>query len=203
MKRICFDCMGNKCCKGHPQTLCYTIVSTSKYKGYCVRCFQYFFPDEKVSKNFRTKEKVWIDFICEEFSEYTWSFNKTIDYGCSRYRPDAILNMGTHVILCEHDENQHKSAGYSCTNKRTMAIMQDCGFIPLVVIRFNPDEYIDEEGKKITSCWGLDKNGISKIKNNKKNEFIERLEHFKKIVLFYIYNVPQKEITEIKLFYNI
>lgn len=45
---------------------------------------------------------------------------------CSKYRPDAILDMGSHIILLEHDENQHNCIGYSCENLRVMAIMQDC-----------------------------------------------------------------------------
>lgn len=201
-RNFCVECGGSQTCKGHKETLCYTLGS-NKYRGYCVRCFQYFFPDEKVSKNFRTKEKVWGDFIREKFSNYTWTFDKTIEYGCSKYRPDALLNMGTHIILCEHDENQHRDSRYSCDNKRTMAIMQDCGFLPLVIIRFNPDEYINENNQKVTGCWGLDKNGKSKIKRNKKDEFQNRLELFRQNLIYNIENIPEKEVTEIKLFYDI
>ena len=201
-RSYCVDCGGSKTCKGHSTTMCYTIGS-NKYKGYCVRCFQNFFPNESVPKNFRTKEKVWTDFINDNFNEYDWEFNKTIEYGCSKYRPDAILDMGSHIILLEHDENQHNSIGYSCENLRVMAIMRDCGYRPLVVIRFNPDEYIDKDGKKITSCWGVGKDGVVRVKPSKKQEYENRLKIFKEELDYYIKHEPEKEITEIKLFYDL
>lgn len=202
VRRDCFDCGGSRTCKGHNTTMCYT-RGNHKYKGYCVRCFQHFFPNEPVPKNFRTKEKVWTDYISENFKDYDWQFNRTIEYGCSKYRPDALLDMGSHIILLEHDENQHNSIGYSCENLRVMAIMRDCGYRPLVVIRFNPDEYMDENGKNITSCWGVGKDGVIRVKPSKKREYGNRLEIFKQNIEYYIANEPEKEVTEIKLFYDL
>lgn len=140
--------------------------------------------------------------IAENFKNYDWQFNRTIEYGCSKYRPDAILDMGSHIILLEHDENQHNSIGYSCENLRVMAIMRDCGYRPLVVIRFNPDEYISENNR-VSSCWGFGKDGVIRVKPSKKREYEVRLETFRENVEYYINNVPGREVTEIKLFYDI
>jgi hypothetical protein len=41
---------------------CYTII-TKKYKGYCFYCFVHIFPDEKISKNYKSKENTVIDYI--------------------------------------------------------------------------------------------------------------------------------------------
>jgi len=139
----------------------------------------------------------------KNFAEYDWQFNRKIEYGCSQYRPDAILDMGSHIILLEHDENQHNSISYSCENLRVMAIMRDCGYRPIVVIRFNPDGYIDENGIKKTSCWGIGKDGIMRVKTKKKKEFEDKLNVFKEKVEYYIRNEPEKEVTEIKLFYDL
>lgn len=199
-KNFCVDCGGSQTCKGHSSTLCYTLANP-RYNNYCIRCYQYFFPNEPVCSNYRTKEKVWVDFIIANFSGYDWSFNKTIEYGCSKYRPDAILDLGSHIILLEHDENQHNTLGYSCENKRIMAIMNDIGLRPIIVVRFNPDGYVNN-GKKYTSCWGVSAKGVARIKPSKITEFKQRLNIFKDIVKYNIENMPEKEVTEIKLFYD-
>lgn len=67
-------------CKGHTTTMCYTLGSR-KYKGYCVRCFQHFFPNEPAPKNFRIKENVWADYISDNFKDYDWEFNRTVEDG--------------------------------------------------------------------------------------------------------------------------
>jgi hypothetical protein len=66
-------------------------------------------------------------------------FDKIVEGGCSRRRPDVRIDMGSHIIIVECDEDQHK--GYSCENKRMMEIFQNCGNRPIVFIRFNPDSY--------------------------------------------------------------
>jgi hypothetical protein len=84
-----------------------------------------------------------------------------------------------------------------------MAIMRDCGYRPIVVIRFNPDGYIDKNGKRITSCWGVGKDGVVRITPRKKREYENRLEIFKGKIEYYIKNEPEKEVIEIKLFYDL
>ena len=80
--------------------------------------------------------------------------------------------------------------------------MQDMGFRPLIVIRFNPDEYTDHTGKKVTSCWGVDKNGNIRIKPSKRIEYNMRLDKLKTTIEYWLEHVPEKEVTEIKLFYD-
>jgi hypothetical protein len=54
-----------------------------------------------------------------------------------------------HAIVIEVDENQHKKYDTSCENKRLMELSQDIFHKPLILICFNPDNYID---KKNSSC---------------------------------------------------
>ena len=48
---------------------CDTRVSN---KGYCVRCFSHLFPGEKVSRNYRTKERAVTEAIQEHYSDFDW-----------------------------------------------------------------------------------------------------------------------------------
>ena len=71
-------------------------------------------------------------------------------------RPDMVCDLGSHILIIECDENKHKHGDYSCENKRIMELNQDFSenniHRPIVVIRFNPDTYIDSNNQKIESC---------------------------------------------------
>lgn len=140
----------NKRCKTY---LCDTLV-TNKYEGYCLRCFIHTFPDKPVTRNYKTKEKDVVDRVKEKYSEFSWECDKRIQDGCSRRRPDMFLDMGSYVIIVEIDENQHEEYDCSCEKKRMQEIWGDVLCRPMIFIRFNPDDYKDEEGKNVTSCWG-------------------------------------------------
>ena len=129
-----------------------------KYKGYCSRCYRFMFPDEPISINYKTKENEVFKFISENFSNYNWISDKTIYGGCSRRRPDIFLDLFSHVIVIETDENQHTDYGSTCENKRLMELSEDIGHRPMIMIRFNPDGYTDFNGKKVQSCWFINKN---------------------------------------------
>jgi len=123
--------------------------------------------------------------------------------GCSRRRPDLLLDLGYQVIIVEIDENQHIDYDCSCENKRIMELSQDVSHRPLIFIRFNPDDYI-KDGDSITSCWGQDKNGFCVIKKTKKNEWTERLIVLEEQINYWLKleNVTDKTIEIIQLFYN-
>ena len=175
------------------------IMVSSKYNGYCLRCFIYMFPEEPVILNYRLKEKHIEDFIKKEFSNYTFINNKQISGGCSKRRPDFYMDLLTHIIIIEVDENQHED--YSCENKRMMELFLDGGSIPIVFIRINPDSYIDENNKKIKSCFKTNKLGILIIQDKKDWEY--RLNTLKNRIEYHLNNVPEKEVTLEKLFFDI
>ena len=90
--------------------------------------------------------------------------DKAISGGCSRKRPDGLIDLTTHVIIVEVDENQHKDYNTICDNKRTMLISQDLDHRPIVFIRVNPDKYVTD-GKTIPSAFTLTKaTGKLKVK---------------------------------------
>ena len=183
---------------------CYIKVS-KKYEGYCLRCFIYTFPNKHITLNYKTKEKWVADYILKEFPNFTWITDKKVADGCSKRRPDLLLDLGYQVLIVEIDENQHQSYDCSCENKRLMEISQDLSHRPLVFIRFNPDDYLDKDGKNITSCWGLNGKGIMSIKKSKQKEWETRICLLKEQIEYWSNpeNKLEKTVEVINLFFDI
>jgi hypothetical protein len=177
--------------------------SRKKYDYYCIHCFIHLFPEKSIARNYKTKEKSVVDFILSKFTGFTWIADKRIQDGCSRRRPDLLLDLGSHVLIVEVDENQHTDYDCSCENKRIMEISRDIGHRHLIFIRFNPDDYLDNKNNKITSCWIINnKCGILYVPKNKQSEWNNRLFVLQKQVQYWIENKPGKLIEIIQLFYN-
>jgi hypothetical protein len=104
-----------------------------------------------------------------------------------------------YVLIVEVDENQHEDYETSCENKRLCELYKDFGFRNMLCIRFNPDNYVNENGDKITSCFGYDKHGICKLKKSKVKEFNERI---KVLCNCITERKPSKSITIVNLFYD-
>jgi len=181
--------------------LCGVTPSSKQYEGYCMRCFIYTFPDKPVARNYKTKEKTVTDFINGEFPQFTIVTDKKIADGCSKKRPDILINFGDYVLIVEIDENQHREYDCSCENKRLMELSQDVGHIPIVFIRFNPDDYT-VDGNKIKSCWGENGNGILVVKKGKKDEWDARLKVLKEQIQYWSQNKTEKTIEIVELFYD-
>jgi hypothetical protein len=189
----------NKTCKSK---WCLTRVQ-EKYDGYCLFCYINLFPDKPVSRNYKTKEYSVVDYVKIKFPNLNWVSDKIISGGCSKRRPDLLLDLLYQIIIIEVDENQHTDYDCSCQNKRIMELSQDVGHRPIVFIRFNPDEY-DKNGTIITSCWGQDKKGICIVKKSKKSEWIQRLNTLEEHIKYWINpeNTTNKTIEIIQLYYD-
>jgi hypothetical protein len=136
----CLDCKTDKMfdtlhlqCK-----VCNNTRANPAYKDHCARCYGNLFPDSPIVRNFKTKERNVVDFIREQYPDLTWKFDKIVEDGCSRRRPDIYLDLGYQVIIIEVDENQHQGYENICENKRLMELSLDVGHRPIVFIRFNP-----------------------------------------------------------------
>jgi len=181
---------------------CFTIVS-EKYDGYCLFCYMNLFPDKPVCRNYKTKEYAVVEYVKSQFPNLNWVTDKRIG-GCSKRRPDLLLDLLYQVIIVEIDENQHIDYDCSCENKRIMELSQDVGHRPIVFIRFNPDDYLTN-GTKITSCWGQTKTGICVVKQGKKDEWVQRLNTLQEQITYWINpeNTTNKTVEVIQMFYNI
>ncbi len=196
-KEKCKICDGRELCKS---SWCET-YKNKRYEGYCLPCFVNNPEniDKPVFRNYKTKENEVVYRIKETFSGFTWITDKKIQDGCSKRRPDLLLDLGTHIVIVEVDENKHTKYECSCENKRLMEISQDLGHRPVIFIRFNPDGYTDENGIKIKSCWKLSKLGIMTISNKK--DWNKRIETLKQQIQYWIDNSTEKTVEIIELFY--
>ena len=196
-KTRCKECGGSALCK---MEQCET-RGIKKYNGYCLPCCIQVCPEIEVSRNYKTKEKDVVDRIKATFPNFTWVADKKIKDGCSLRRPDLLLDMGSHIIIVEVDENQHNDYDCSCEHKRLMQLSQDVGHRPIVFIRFNPDAYMNADGISVKSCWKLNKLGVMLIAKTKEKEWVERINSLKAQIQYWIDNPIEKTIEIIQLFY--
>ena len=201
LKRYCKKCDGSRLCKSD---WCEVQISNqNKYEGYCMPCFvnNPENQDKPAMRNYKTKEKDVVDRITQTFTSFTWVADKKVQDGCSRRRPDLLLDMGSHIIIVEIDENKHTDYDCSCEHKRLMELSQDLQHRPIVFIRFNPDDYTNQDGILVKSCWKLNKLGVMQITKTKQKEWEERIETLKHQIQYWIDNTTEKTIEIIELFY--
>ena len=159
------------------------------------------FPNKPNSRNYKTKEKAVCDFILETFPNMTWISDRRVIDGCSRRRPDLLLDLGYQVIIIEVDENQHMDYDCSCENKRLMELSQDVGHRPLVFIRFNPDAYKTSD-KKVKSCWTVNSKGLCTINRKQIKDWEARLTALVDQIRYWSVHKTDKTIEIIQLFYD-
>ena len=186
---------------------CDVLASNPHYRGHCLRCFARLYPDEPVSQNYKTKERLVIaclkGVLADRYPQFSSvaRFDKTVDGGCSRRRPDAFVDVLTHVVMGEIDEEGHSTEEYCrCENKRMMQLMQDVGMRPIVIIRLNPDAFKDSNGIRQRSCFKRGKDGRLLIADNKRWQ--RRLDIFTQRFCYHLDNIPQSEVTAEHLFYD-
>ena len=199
-RKRCKECGGSQLCK---TPLCET-HATKKYEGYCLACFvnNPENRDKPIIHNYKTKEKTVVDNIKETFPDFTWVTDKRVQDGCSLRRPDLLLDMGTHIIIVEIDENKHSGYECSCENKRLMLLSQDLHHRSIVFIRFNPDGYTDQNGVAVKSCWKLNKLGVMSIMKTKEKEWNERIKCLKEQIQYWVDHPTEKTIEIVELFYD-
>ena len=187
-------------CKTH---LCDTIV-TKKFDGYCLFCYIHLFPDKPVAFNYKTKERSVVEYVMENFQHLSWKTDKRVQDGCSRRRPDLLLDLGYQVVIIEVDDNQHMDYDCSCENKRIMELSQDIGHRPIIFIRFNPDAYYDEHYVKIKSCWSINCKGICAVNKANRIKWSDRLAVLQNQIKYWIdpINKTDKMVEVIQLFYD-
>ncbi len=192
----CVQCEGSAICR-----ICKSKYGNRKYDKLCITCAIQ--EGYTVYRNYKTKELSMVEFITQH-TNVDWVNDKTYDLGCSNKRPDMVCDLGSHILIIECDENKHKHGDYSCENKRIMELSRDFSenniHRPIVVIRFNPDTYIDSNNQKIESCWKAGKDGILRIKN--KEHWDLRLNKLLEITHHYIDNKPVKDVNFEYLFYD-
>jgi len=174
----------NKRCK---TPMC-DIILTGSSRDYCARCTSYMFPDQP--SYFKTREMKLKEYLTQQYPDKTITHDKHVE--CHRYRPDFVFDMGSHIIVIEIDENQHRSYDTSCDNKRLMSIFQGLGSRPMVMVRFNPDRYDNVQG-----CFKRDGQ-----LSGTGQEWKKRTGRLKECIDYWIGTQPDREISVEHLFFD-
>ncbi len=174
------------------------LFQVEKSKDYmCSQCFMFNNPGHVLSRNYRTKELTFTKQLKQDLSlsGIDCTLDSKISGGCSRRRPDVFIDLLTHVLIIEIDEDQHLSYNESCEYVRTIELNEDIGHRPMYIIRLNPDSY-KLNGKSIRGCF------TSKMELNKK-EFTHRYSTLLSTVLDLTATPPERLIESIELFFTV
>jgi hypothetical protein len=126
------------------------------------------------------------------------TFDTRLQGGCSGRKPDIFVDLYTHTVHCENDEDLHRN--YMCENKRLMELFQDAGNRPQVQLRFNPDGYISADGKKHPGCFKHNKLGVPVIRDQAMWE--KRMKAYLERLQYHLTHVPVGEVTVEHMFYD-
>lgn len=191
-KNTCITCTPSSGC----QNCKFVSILSSKWKPYCFRCYCILNPDAIIPRKYKLKEHHVTDALKEHFKDQiTMIFDKKIEGGCSRKRPDVCIDFGSHCLMIEIDENRH--VNYTCEEKRMVDLYEDIGFRKIVFLRFNPDGY--KEKKKYPTPFKYTKTGLLKLDetefNRRMAQLIEKINDHKA--------EPNEQLTVEYLFYGV
>ncbi len=168
------------------------------FKPYCSSCFYKLNPDAQHTINFKTKELAFTQMLASTYPSMI--LDKPIEGGRSRYRPDALLDVTTHCIIVEIDENQHSSYDNSVEDYRLHTLRNELGNRPLVVIRVNPDSFKPKDGNRVRGCFQRKPKTNTIVRLDK--EFKRRLAILMSTFETTIASVPCNDINVISLFFD-
>ena len=185
-KSICKECVGSYICPHDKQKhQCITCTPSSacqhckaisiigsQWKPYCFRCYCVLHPDAVIPRKYKLKEHHVVDYLKNHFQDtFTMRFDKIVEGGCSRRRPDVFIDFGSHCLVIEIDENRH--VNYTCEEKRMIELYEDIGFRKIIFLRMNPDQY-KEGNSKHPSPFRYTRAGILHLEET---EFDRRMRH--------------------------
>jgi len=134
----------------------------------------------------------------EENQDTPFSYNARIFGGKNRCFVDFAFYLSSHIIAIEVDENQHKKYAQTADVERTEKLKQDAGDRKWVQIRYNPDGYTNDTGKKIQSAYPARRGDMTR---NEK-QFTLRMDVLLTTLKHHIENIPNEQFTEVRLYYN-
>jgi very-short-patch-repair endonuclease len=88
-------------------------------------------------KKVKSREMIVKSFL--EECKYEFIHNRSLKV-CGNFRPDFLIDCGTHYVVVECDEDQHTQYDQDCENTRMVNIRESLGLYT-VFIRYNPDTY--------------------------------------------------------------
>ena len=134
----------------NPECLNNNGVDILDSNGYCVNFCSNMKQYEIFKKHQKKKEEFVSNILLLNIMLPFYLRDERADNGCSTSKPDFVYHLGTHIVIVEVDEGQHK--GYTnCgktkeeKNKRERARMfnhsNEYDHLPVIWIRYNPDNF--------------------------------------------------------------
>mmetsp|Transcript_36947 Transcript_36947/g.91936 ORF Transcript_36947/g.91936 Transcript_36947/m.91936 type:complete len:221 (+) Transcript_36947:169-831(+) len=138
------------------------LQTRAKDGSMCALCYAVTHPKAHMKRDLQTKERAllaWLEALMANApSHLSMRHDQVVSGGCGKERPDFCIDVLSHVVILECDENRHTRELPECWQQRVWRISDSFGGRPVVFLRFNPDKY-DERGTKHPSCFGL-KHGV-------------------------------------------
>jgi hypothetical protein len=115
----------------------------------CGICCDKPFYEESKRMN-KVKESIMVKYLRNNIDGNEILADRIIDSTCNLYRPDILYDCGTHIVVVECDENQHKNYPWeSCSLNRSLEHMEEKRMyeimvaygLPAIFIRWNPDNF--------------------------------------------------------------
>ena len=118
----------------HDCTVC-RVLDYVDDEGKCANCSDYL--KKKLHLRKQRQVKMWLN-LNPRLKNYQY-YDRQIEGGvCGKERPDFVWDCGTHWLILEIDERQHRT--YRCEQKRMVKLTQTLG-MPCLWVRYNPDEF--------------------------------------------------------------
>jgi len=98
----------------------------------------------------KVKETIMVKYLRNNVDGNEILADRIIDSTCNLYRPDILYDCGTHIVVVECDENQHKNYPWeSCSLNRSLEHMEEKRMyeimvaygLPAIFLRWNPDNF--------------------------------------------------------------
>ena len=179
---------------------CLTIRShCGPKRAYCSRCCAYLFPHLATARRYLFKQRTITDFLSRHFTADV--IDKPVG-GCSRRRPDFLIDLGTHVIIVEIDENQHYDYDTLCEQTRVRELWEDLACRNIIFVRFNPDKYTDITNVKHPSAFPSESSSRDDTDDTDDTDNLDnRLELLRQVVSTYTTIIPTVSFNSF-LFYD-
>jgi hypothetical protein len=155
-------------------------------------CILFCEPDEiykKIERD-KIKEKIVLNYLDQNINTKNIIKiidDKTLNHFCNKYRPDRVYDCGTHYVIVEVDENQHKRYHSICSKGEKAELIRmheirNAAGIHCIFLRFNPDDFkVNNEKKKINMA--------------------QRLKILKKWIEYCFNKIPNKDLVPVEVKY--
>ena len=142
--------------------------------GLCSYCDPYTFRRVRLAK----QREVKVSLDCTEHRDYDL-YDETVDRGeCGKERPDFAWDCGTHWVVLEVDENQHKDRQETCECVRMVNVSQSFGGVPVVFVRYNPDEYQGRKNESLAQRMKVVERWLGHLRSNPPASFLSFVQLF-------------------------